>query len=204
MSTRRLEQWNPAFEHTKRKQQGDGSVGRSQDISAAASTTAASPDRRLSRYQWLTLISAFLGWMFDSMDLNLFTLVLVPSVGQLPHSTHAGGIGRVGGWGGLTFLQSRTHQLSATMADHRDVAGTVGYAFILLMASATLGYLTLIWMLEALGRRMSHFIFSLGAWPLGSPMAPDTRRRATRLRPAARKCAERLAFVQVDGTHFDY
>jgi hypothetical protein len=32
-----------------------------------------------------------------------------------------------------------------------------------MMIGATLGYLTLIWMLEALGRRMSYFIFSLGS-----------------------------------------
>jgi MFS family permease len=71
-------------------------MGRSQDISAAATATAGTPAFRLSRYQWLTLISAFLGWMFDSMDLNLFTLVLVPSVGQLLHSTDAAEISKIG------------------------------------------------------------------------------------------------------------
>src|SRR6201992_233199 len=32
-----------------------------------------------------------------------------------------------------------------------------------MMIGATLGYLTLIWMLEALGRRLSYFIFSAGS-----------------------------------------
>ncbi|CAB3747987.1 MFS transporter [Paraburkholderia solisilvae] len=321
-------------------------MGKSQDISALAAASAAPPAFRLSRYQWLTLISAFLGWMFDSMDLNLFTLVLVPSVGQLLHSTDATEISKIGSfiiagklltwgvggvlfgvaadrlgrsrvmawtifiyavftllsafahtwtqlavaqamagfgiggewaagaalvaeswperhraramqimqmafafgflaaaldnlllggfgwrwvlgvgaapalvtilvrrfvpepqrwvkvrdsvdaapamqtfaaifapalrrktivgvvvasaamlgcWGGLTFLPSWIHQLSVAAADHRDVGSTVSYAFILMMIGATLGYLTLIWMLDALGRRMSYFIFSVGS-----------------------------------------
>src|ERR1700722_911606 len=70
-------------------------MGRSQHISAAGATAGA-PVFRLSRYQWLTLISAFLGWMFDSMDLNLFTLVLVPSVGELLHSTNPAEISKIG------------------------------------------------------------------------------------------------------------
>ena len=37
----------------------------------------------IGRTEWIVLISAFLGWLFDSMDLNLFTLVLFPSVAQL-------------------------------------------------------------------------------------------------------------------------
>ena len=34
----------------------------------------------LTRQHYVVLVSAFLGWMFNSMDLNLFTLVLFPSV----------------------------------------------------------------------------------------------------------------------------
>ncbi|HEY1609688.1 MAG TPA: MFS transporter [Paraburkholderia sp.] len=321
-------------------------MGTSQGIDAASEASAASQGFKLSRYQWLALISAFLGWMFDSMDLNLFTLVFVPSVGQLLHTTDATEISKIGSliiagklltwgvggvlfgvladrlgrsrvmgwtiliyaaftllsafsrtwtqlavaqalagfgiggewaagaalvaeswpgrhraramqimqmafafgflaaaldnlllgqfgwrwvlgmgavpalltilvrrfvpepqrwvqvrdsvnaepamqtftaifapglrrktivgvvvasaamlgcWGGLTFLPSWIHQLSVTAADHREVSKTVSYAFILMMIGATLGYLTLIWMLDALGRRMSYFIFSTGS-----------------------------------------
>jgi MFS family permease len=53
--------------------------------------------------------------------------------------------------------------LSVAAADHRNVGSTVSYAFILMMIGASLGYLTLIWMLDALGRRMSYFIFSIGS-----------------------------------------
>lgn len=304
------------------------------------------PSIGLSKYQWLTLISAFLGWMFDSMDLNVFTLVLVPSVGTLLHSSNAAEISKIGSiiisgklltwgiggvlfgvaadrlgrsrvmawtiaiyaaftllsafarswpelavaqalagfgiggewaagaalvaetwperhraramqimqmafafgflaaaldnlllgpfgwrwvlgmgaipalatilirrfvpeperwvnvrnavdaesaldtflgifksdlrrktivgvvvasaamlgcWGGLTFLPSWIHEFVAASGG-QDAGATVSYAFILMMIGATLGYLTLIWMLDALGRRMSYFIFSVGSF----------------------------------------
>ncbi len=57
-----------------------------------------SVDDRPKRYLWLVLISAFAGWMFDSMDLNLFTLVLFPSVGELTHLTHPAEIAKIGGY----------------------------------------------------------------------------------------------------------
>ncbi|MGN8111392.1 MFS transporter [Paraburkholderia sp. 22098] len=321
-------------------------MGTSQGAKAAPVASVDAQAYRLSRYQWLALISAFLGWMFDSMDLNLFTLVLVPSVSQLLHSTDATEISKIGSyiiagklltwgiggvlfgvaadrygrsrvmgltiliyaaftllsafaktwpqlavaqamagfgiggewaagaalvaeswpgrqrnramqimqmafafgflaaaldnlllgrfgwrvvlgvgaapalvtilvrrfvpepqrwvqvresvvaesamqtftaifapglrrktiigvivssaamlgcWGGLTFLPSWIHQLSAAAADQRNIGTTVSYAFILMMFGATLGYLTLIWMLDAFGRRMSYFIFSSGS-----------------------------------------
>jgi MFS family permease len=43
---------------------------------------------RMSRYLWLVLISAFLAWMFDSIALNVFNLILTPSMSELLH-THA-------------------------------------------------------------------------------------------------------------------
>lgn len=322
-------------------------MGKSQNISASTAGAAVPSTFRLSRYQWLTLISAFLGWMFDSMDLNLFTLVLVPSVSDLLHSTNAAEVSKIGSliiagklltwgiggvlfgvaadrlgrsrvmawtifiyaaftllsafarswpelafaqamagfgiggewaagaalvaetwperhraramqimqmafafgflaaaldnlllggfgwrwvlgmgaapalvtilirrfvpepqrwvkvresvdaepalqtflgifepslrrktivgvvvasaamlgcWGGLTFLPSWIHELAVAAADGRNTGSTVSYAFILMMIGATLGYLTLIWMLDALGRRMSYFIFSVGSF----------------------------------------
>lgn len=64
----------------------------SSDI-AAQSTS----DQSITTYQWLTLVSAFLGWAFDSMDLNLFTLVLVPSVSELTGARDPGTIAHIGG-----------------------------------------------------------------------------------------------------------
>ncbi|HUN50813.1 MAG TPA: MFS transporter [Candidatus Sulfotelmatobacter sp.] len=46
---------------------------------------------------WAALLSAMLGWMFDSMDLNIFTLILFPSVSQLIGSTKPADIAHISG-----------------------------------------------------------------------------------------------------------
>jgi MFS family permease len=68
----------------------------------------------------------------------------------------------LGCWGGLTLLPSWINQMLGPDAATRGGA-TVSYAFMLMMAGAILGYLTLIWSTEALGRRLSYFIFILGS-----------------------------------------
>jgi MFS family permease len=45
----------------------------------------------------LALVSACLGWMFDSMDLNIFTLLIFPSIGSLIGSHSPAAIAPVGG-----------------------------------------------------------------------------------------------------------
>jgi MFS family permease len=50
--------------------------------------------------QWVvraSLASACLGWMFDAMDLQIFTLILFPSVRELISSTNSGLIAYFGG-----------------------------------------------------------------------------------------------------------
>lgn len=46
----------------------------------------------------LALVSGFLGWMFDSMELNVFTLILVPSIREL---TGAGTPAEIAQYGGI-------------------------------------------------------------------------------------------------------
>jgi MFS family permease len=46
---------------------------------------------------WLALISACFAWMFDAMDLQIFTLVLFPAVSSLINSTDAGHVAATGG-----------------------------------------------------------------------------------------------------------
>lgn len=47
--------------------------------------------REVSRYQWLVLLVAWLGWVFDSMDGTLYSLVQKPSITELmgPGATEA-------------------------------------------------------------------------------------------------------------------
>lgn len=51
----------------------------------------------ITRYHKLVLASAFLGWMFDSMDLNVFTLILVPCIRDLAQTTNPADVARIGG-----------------------------------------------------------------------------------------------------------
>ena len=61
-------------------------------------TANVAEESKITSYQWLCLFSAFAGWMFNSMDLNLFTLVLFPSVASLTNLTNPAEIARVGGY----------------------------------------------------------------------------------------------------------
>ncbi len=44
---------------------------------------ARSPWRRLTGYQWLVLVVAWLGWVFDSMDSTIYALVMAPALKEL-------------------------------------------------------------------------------------------------------------------------
>ncbi len=52
-------------------------------MSASASAGAYSWVREVSRYQWMVLAVAWLGWVFDSMDGTLYSLVQKPSMTEL-------------------------------------------------------------------------------------------------------------------------
>ena len=47
--------------------------------------------------RWTALISAGLGWMFDAMDLQIFTLILFPSVSELIGTRDPGQVAFTGG-----------------------------------------------------------------------------------------------------------
>ena len=53
------------------------------DVTAGARTGAYSWVSEVSRYQWLVLAVAWLGWVFDSMDGTLYSLVQKPSMTEL-------------------------------------------------------------------------------------------------------------------------
>lgn len=61
--------------------------------------------RGVTRYQWIVLLVAWLGWVFDSMDATIYALVLHPSLEDLLQSTgpHAASTETIGWYGGLIF-----------------------------------------------------------------------------------------------------
>jgi MFS family permease len=59
----------------------------------------------VTRYQWLVLFVAWLGWVFDSMDSTIYTLVLQPALHELLQPTGGGAVsaGAIGWYGGIIF-----------------------------------------------------------------------------------------------------
>jgi len=57
----------------------------------------------VTRYQWLVLLAAWLGWVFDSMDATIYTLVLHPALHDLLLRQNSGGASPadIGWYGGL-------------------------------------------------------------------------------------------------------
>jgi MFS family permease len=70
-----------------------------QNRRVGADRTLASADagERASSVAWLALASACLGWMFDAMDLQIFTLILFPSVRELTGATSPAAVAATGG-----------------------------------------------------------------------------------------------------------
>ena len=59
----------------------------------------------VTRYQWLVLIVAWLGWVFDSMDATIYALVLHPALLDLIHPPGGGPVTAdiIGWYGGIIF-----------------------------------------------------------------------------------------------------
>src|SRR5204862_4109754 len=59
----------------------------------------------VTRYQWLVLFVAWLGWVFDSMDSTIYALVLQPALRDLlaRPGAPAPGAAAIGWYGGLIF-----------------------------------------------------------------------------------------------------
>jgi MFS family permease len=130
---------------------------------------------RIARYQWLALISAFLGWMFDSMDLNLFTLVLFPSVSELIGNTNPAEVSRIGGlimaiklaaWGvgGIMF---------GIAADRFGRARIMALTIVIYSVFTGLSALSQSWEQLALFQALAGFGIG-GEWAAGAALVAET------------------------------
>ena len=62
--------------------------------------------RGITRYQWLVLFVAWLGWVFDAMDATIYAIVLHPALEELLGLTnggHGGNQEMIGWYGGIIF-----------------------------------------------------------------------------------------------------
>ena len=63
---------------------------------ASVTQVSSTSSSQITSYHKLVLLSAFLGWMFDSMDLNVFTLILFPCIKELIQSNNPAEIAKIG------------------------------------------------------------------------------------------------------------
>ncbi len=59
----------------------------------------------VTRYQWLVLFVAWLGWVFDAMDATIYALVLHPALHELLQAQSGGAVSQeaIGWYGGIIF-----------------------------------------------------------------------------------------------------
>jgi MFS family permease len=58
----------------------------------------------VSRYQWLVLFVAWLGWVFDAMDATIYAIVLHPALHELLHASNGSpATAGIGWYGGIIF-----------------------------------------------------------------------------------------------------
>jgi len=69
--------------------------------SSGTSPLPASPWRQVTGYQWLVLVVAWLGWVFDSMDATIYALVMTPALKEL--LGRQGSSENIGWYGGIIF-----------------------------------------------------------------------------------------------------
>jgi MFS family permease len=69
--------------------------------SSEKTESSVSPWRQLSGYQWLVLLVAWLGWIFDSMDATIYALVMAPALKELLGAR--GSAENIGWYGGIIF-----------------------------------------------------------------------------------------------------
>src|SRR5947209_9092213 len=133
--------------------------------------------RELSSAQWKSGIAAWLGWLFDGLDMHLYGLVALPFVAQLLHTTDATSddvkqkssiiqaaflIGwALGGafFGRLGDLIGRSRALGLTILTYALFTG--------------LSFVAHAWWHLLIFRFLSALGFG-GAWPVGSAMLAET------------------------------
>ncbi|MBV9816196.1 MAG: MFS transporter [Alphaproteobacteria bacterium] len=132
---------------------------------------------------WIALSSAGLAWLFDAMDLQIFTLILFPSVSELIGSTDAGRIAGTGGviiackffgWGsgGIAF---------GVIADHIGRARTMLVTVVIYSLFTALSGLAQTWWQLAAFQALAGVGMG-GEWAAGAALVAETWPEQSRVR----------------------
>ena len=135
------------------------------------------------RLPWLALISAFLSWMFDAMDLQLFTMILFPSVSELLASHD---IGAIAGTGGLIvaiklFAWGIGGVVFGVVADRLGRARTMGLTVLIYSVFTGLSALSQTWWQLAILQALAGIGIG-GEWSAGAALVAETWPEKSRAR----------------------
>jgi MFS family permease len=128
-----------------------------------------------SRTAWVSLVSAWLAWLFDAMDLQLFTLIMFPSVGELIGSADPARIaricgiilaGKLGAWGigGIVF---------GVVADRYGRARTMLITVLIYAVFTGASALAHSWWQLAIGQALAAIGIG-GEWAAGTALIAET------------------------------
>jgi MFS family permease len=130
-------------------------------------------------YQWLVLLVAWLGWVFDSMDSTIYALVLQPALHDLLHSAGGGPVTSdvIGWYGGIIFSifligWAIGGVLFGVFADRFGRAKTLIFTILIYALFTGLAALSQTWWQLALFR----FITALGIggeWAAGAALVAE-------------------------------
>ena len=141
----------------------------------------------ISSYQWLVLLVAWLGWVFDSMDATIYALVLQPALHELLAGTAAGGEASaesIAWYGGIVFAVFLVGwavggMLFGVLADRIGRTRTLVFTILIYAVFTGMAALSTTWWQLALYR----FITALGIggeWAAGAALVaevwPEDRR----------------------------
>lgn len=152
-------------------------------VEAVVTSEAKAGWRAVSRYQWLVLFVAYLGWMFDSMDATLYVLVLSPALHDLLGPRASGGaVAQYGGGILALFLigWALGGVLFGLLADRLGRTRTLIYTILIYAVFTGLAALSQTWWQLALFR----FFTALGVggeWATGAALVAETWPERTRV-----------------------
>ena len=143
----------------------------------------------VTRYQWLVLLVAWLGWVFDSMDAMIYALVLHPALHDLLHTTAKENIGWYGGIIFSIFLIGWAvgGVLFGVLADHIGRTKTLVFTILVYAVFTGMAALSQTWWQLAVFR----FLTALGIggeWAAGAALVAEVwpeNKRARAGRPSA-------------------
>jgi len=154
---------------------------------ASQSPSSLTPSwRHISRYQWLVLFVAWLGWVFDSMDATIYALVMTPALKEIlgPRGTPE----NIGWYGGLIFSIFVVGWAVGGIAfgiaaDYLGRARTLVYTILIYAVFTALAGFSHTWWELALYR----FLTALGIggeWAAGATLVAEVWPESLRVRAA--------------------